>query len=125
MKITPNEQKGVPFEEFCMEVMSLRAPIALAEGTANGTAVKLPTLSKICVIQKTGAIVSSGSLAGTIEQSATGSGSWSTIGTFTAAGAADIQKIYVTPTELYIRHVAVVTGSGGTGTIVTDVILLQ
>ena len=111
--------KDVPFEDFDTQVKSLRAPVSLAEGTSNGTAIQLPGVCRALFTQITGAINDSGSLVGTIEESATGSGGWTTVVTFTAAAANTVQKAYATLTQPYVRHVAVVTG-GGSGTVLTS-----
>lgn len=110
---------NTPFEDFDTQAGTLRAPVVLAEGTSNGTALKLPGVGRFMFLQKTGAIANSGSLAGSIEESADGSTGWTAIGSFMAAGANTIQKLYATTTKQWVRHVAVVTG-GGSGTVASD-----
>lgn len=110
---------ATPFENFDTQFGLLRGPVVLAEGTSNGTALKLPGAGRFMFLQKTGAIANSGSLAGSIEESADGSTGWVAIGSFTAAGANTTQKLFATTTKLWVRHVAVVTG-GGSGTVAAD-----
>lgn len=115
-----------PLEQYDVRSKTLRAGVVLAEGTSNGTAIQLPLVSgsvRALFTQTTGAIADSGAVAGTIEQSATGSGGWSTIATFNSAGANDHQQRYATITQPYVRHVAVVTG-GGSGTVATTAQLI-
>lgn len=116
---------SVPFEQFNCQIKNLRNPVQLAEGTSNGTAVRVPVAgtTRVAAIQKVGTVAGSGVVAGSIQESANGT-DWTTVYTFTAgATLGDTQLAFFNITQTYVRHVAVVTG-GGAGTAITSCDLL-